>query len=165
MFLVNLGAWFLECLDVLSTIVDTHQRARRALHEGLANRGNRFLGNVRGVPCHRYWDPSARYSTSRLRGGEGTSVDIYFDKWVKFTEEPKVCNGVLTMSGRLTNGARFARSTDDLLAFVLYRHRDSDGGTQQLVLGFLKPLEPGWSYDSLAVDDQIAQQLYTEYQS
>ena len=56
-------------------------------------------------------------------GGEGTSVDIYFDKWVKFTEEPKVCNGVLTMSGRLTNGARFARSTDDLLAFVLYRHR------------------------------------------
>ena len=23
-FLVNLGAWFLECLDVLSTIADTH---------------------------------------------------------------------------------------------------------------------------------------------
>lgn len=86
----------------------------------------------------------------------------YDDTYVVFTQEPVVCNGVLSLSGYLQNGAEFVDEGSGPEPVVNLYH-ESEKTQEGLAIIYdpiatiLKPLEPGWEWtDPLDERDIVA---------
>ena len=99
---------------------------------------------------------------------ESASGQIRNDRWVGFSEEPQVCNGVLTAKGQAKNGAAVSYLSTNSLPFVLYREADlaprpgfGISPSVPPIAGFLKPLTGSEYYPLLSTGDIVADVLLT----
>ena len=110
--------------------------------------------------------PTPTSPTDWNRGGS-SSIQIWNDKWVEFTEEPQVCNGILRFRGTAKDGASVSYGANDSLPFVLYREAEltpRPGFTVHTVppiAGFLEPPTGNAYYPSLDANDIVAYILRT----
>ena len=61
---------------------------------------------------------------ARVQSGDPTSGQTWSDKWVRFTDPPTVCNGILKFKGVTQNGAVMSRPDFELAEFVIYLRGD-----------------------------------------
>ena len=100
-------------------------------------------------------------------GPTSTSTQIWNDKWVEFTENPQVCDGVLRFEGLAKDGASVSYGSNSSLPSVLYREAELAPrpgfvvNSVPPIAGFLKPLTGREFYPSLEPDDIVASVLRT----
>ena len=75
----------------------------------------------------------------------------YSDEYVVFTQEPVVCNGVLSLSGYLRSGAEFVDEGSGPEPTINLYHESEKSRTALAIIydpiaSILKPLEPGWEW-------------------
>ena len=110
--------------------------------------------------------PTPTSPTDWSREGS-SSTQIWNDKWVEFSEEPQVCDGVLTFEGTAKDGASVLYGANDSLPFVLYRRAElapRPGFTVRTIppiAGFLEPPTGNEYYPSLDANDIVASTLRT----
>ena len=86
----------------------------------------------------------------------------YSDRYVVFTQEPVVCNGVLSFSGYLQNEAEFVDEGSGPEPTINLYHESEKSQTGLIITynpiaSILKPLEPGWEWtDPLDERDIVA---------
>ena len=110
--------------------------------------------------------PTPTPPTDWNRGGS-SSAQIWNDKWVEFSEKPKVCNGVLRFKETAKYGAIVSYGANDSLPFVLYREAElapRPGFTVRTIppiAGFLEPPTGNSYHPSLDANDIVASVLRT----
>ena len=96
------------------------------------------------------------------------SGQIWTDRWVKFTEDPRVCDSVLSFAGSTQNGAAVGDATSGINEFTIYRRADLAprvgysgylNSTVPPVLSFLVRAPPGSFYASLPPGLRVARVL------
>ena len=103
-------------------------------------------------------------STAPVNWGQGptsTSTQIWNDKWVEFTKNPQVCDGVLRFEGIAKDGASVSYGANSSLPFVLYRVAELAPrpgfvvNSVPPIAGFLKPLTGREFYPSLVLQRRV----------
>ena len=89
--------------------------------------------------------------------GASSPGQIWDERWIEFTEEPEVCDGVLRFKGMAKGGARVSYEANEFLPFVLYVKAELAPRpgfalrTVPPIMGFLQPMPDGSYYPPLDV--------------
>ena len=68
--------------------------------------------------------PTPTPPAAGVESDDPTSGQTWSDKWVRFTDSPTVCDGILKFKGVTQNGAVMSRPGSDVVEFVIYRRSD-----------------------------------------